>query len=366
MRETARQQVSPASAGEYIQQRYRSDGILARGGTSDVHAGYDEPGERLVVIKILRVTGSSGCDAAMRRFEREVALASELGNAHVVRYEQCGLLTSGQPYLIMEYLAGEDLGKISRWVRDNLRVESVVEWISQACQGLRPFHERGVAHRDLKPANLFLTRAANGGSDCIKLVDLTLASRPQDTDPIDDPLTRTSLAGFSIGYAPPEQVFGALGDADTRSDTFALGAVIYRMLTGRRAHVTTPGERGDEDLEILQNMRRRVAPIRLSVFRPDVPRELEAVVMRCLSYDPAKRPRDAGELLSMLEPFSRRPGVQRADRPLARGSRTDARIKVRVATAAIAVSIMALLVFAMAAGSASTAEARRRPAAAAE
>lgn len=346
------------STGEYIERRYRLERMIAEGGTADIHLGYDMPAERRVAIKIHRSSDSARAEIALRQYERETSLARQLGNEHVVRYDLCGRLPTGQPFLIMEYLDGCDLSKVCKWAGGNLKVDSVIDWVCQACEGLIPFHEHGIAHRDLKPANIFLTKSTAGDREVIKLVDLSLASRPRESV-VEEAATHTNLAGFSIGYAPREQLFGTLGDADVRSDVFALAAVAFRLLTGRRPFVRERKSRSEEDLDIVEQMKNQGAPLRISALRDDVPREMEAILMRCLSHDPSKRPEDARRLLDLLQPFracSSGVTVERAER----GARPGARSVVRISDVAVVLCAVALSLIASAACAASALSAARQ------
>jgi eukaryotic-like serine/threonine-protein kinase len=220
------------------------------------------------------------------RFFREMKIVGMLDHPNVVRAydaDQHG----GSPYIVMEYLDGEDFEQALRR-RGNLPVQEVIECMSQAAWGLAHAHEKGVVHRDIKPTNLFLTSAG-----VVKILDLGLGAfvgvsneevKPMDTD-----------EGFVVGttdYMSPEQVTGQAVDA--RTDLFSLGCTMYRLLTGAYAF---PGETKADRLV----RRVHVGHVPISDIRPDLPVRLAAVLERLLAPSPDDRFSSAVEAAETLE-----------------------------------------------------------------
>jgi serine/threonine protein kinase len=230
-----------------------------------------------VAIKRLRSDRGDG-----RRFAREAAVLSAIEHPGVVRYLDSGLSDEGEPFLVMEWLEGEDLG--ARLERGPLSVGQAVALARQVAQALDAAHRRGVVHRDLKPANVFLVR---GRLRAAKLVDFGLARGEQDDG--------VSVPGTVLGtpaYMAPEQVRGERTDA--RADVYALGGLLFSCLTGR------PPFRGANPVALLATVLLDAAPHPRD-YEPAVPEALDALVHRMLSKSPGKRPADGGAVLDALD-----------------------------------------------------------------
>lgn len=281
--------------GDIIEERYMVVGTLGAGGMGEVYECVDVPSGRHVAIKVPHRELAQAQTFA-GRFQRECHILSSIESEHVVECYGHGVLPSGQPYLVMPCLRGGTLADLAKLARDGLRVEYAVALVRQACRGVAVLHERGIWHRDIKPGNLFLTEASGGAHVTVKVLDLGMVSKGESMQAGDDCRTQTSLSAFTSGYSAPEQYL-SVRDADARADVYALCAVLFRILTGRRAH-------GDSAEEIRKNAFQDVLPVPLRVLRPDVPPELEAVIVRGLSRDVALRPTSAAKLSEMLEPFA--------------------------------------------------------------
>src|SRR5262249_34890757 len=153
--------------------------------------------------------------------KREARLLAELRHPAIVRYESHGVTPAGEPYLVMEWLAGETLSE--RLFRGTLSVEEAVVLGRRVAEAPSAAHERGVLHRDIKPDNLFLSE---GMIERVKVVDFGIAR----TGAAARVVTRTGVLVGTVGYMAPEQVRGEL-DADARVDVFSLGCVLFEALT---------------------------------------------------------------------------------------------------------------------------------------
>jgi serine/threonine-protein kinase len=255
---------------------------LGSGGMGDVYLAEHRLLKRLCALKLIRPE-SAGDPKALARFEREVQAAARLSHPNVVEIYDYGLTQEGTFYYVMEYLRGLSFADLV--VRHGpLPAGRVIYLLRQACAGLAEAHAAGLIHRDLKPANLF---AAHVGAryDVTKLVDFGLVKEVARGG------VDLSGPGLVLGtplYAAPEQALVSAA-LDHRADLYALGAVAYYLLTGR------PPFEGDNVLGVLMAHAHDpvVPPSRL---RPDVPGDLEQVVLRCLAKGPADRYPDAEAL----------------------------------------------------------------------
>ena len=269
---------------------YEIQSPLGAGGMGEVYRALDTRLERSVAIKILPAHFSTD-PVRRQRFEREAKTISSLNHPHICVLHDIGA-QDGIDYLVMECVEGETLAK--RLEKGALPLEQVLKYGTQISDALDKAHRRGVVHRDLKPSNIMLT--ATGA----KLLDFGLAkpSSPVASTATPTDLTRDSLAteqGTVVGtfpYMSPEQLEGK--ELDGRSDIFSLGAVLYEMLTGRRAFG------GISQLSVASAILER-EPAPISSVKPMTPPALEHVVRKCLAKTLDDRWQSAQDLKGELE-----------------------------------------------------------------
>jgi serine/threonine-protein kinase len=245
-----------------------------------------------VAIKFLR--GDAALDPdAVGRFLREARATVALSNEHVTRILDVGTLESGAPYMVMEYLAGVEVGEMLQR-SGPLAVEVAVDIVLQACEAIAEAHARGIVHRDLKPANLFVTRRPDG-SRLVKVLDFGI-SKAIDVEAQEQSLTMSGTVMGSPGYMSPEQVRSAKA-VDTRTDIWALGVILYELLSG--CCPFTGETLGDTIARITSE-----DPPPLSLTRPDVPEDLAETIARCLARNAGARIQSVAELAVRLLPYA--------------------------------------------------------------
>jgi len=225
------------------------------------------------------------------RFVREARAASKIKSAHVVRVTDVDVLPSGVPYMVMEYLEGESLAEIRRR-RGRLEVEEATQFLLQACDAIAEAHALGIVHRDIKPANLFLTRRSDG-SQRIKVLDFGIS---KIEGPNEMEATQVGQVMGSPKYMAPEQML-SMHDVDGRADIWSLGAILYELVVGRAPFLADTAAR-------VCALVLHAPPAAPRTLNPDLPAELEAVILRCLERDPAKRYPIVGDLMEALRPFA--------------------------------------------------------------
>ena len=264
---------------------------LGTGSMGRVYLAQDTALHRLVAIKVLRP--ECAARPGMRAmFLREARLAAGIRNPHVVGIHGWSTLAGGLPYIVMEYLPGEDLARVIS-AEAPIDVATAVRWVLETCLGLAPVHATGFVHRDIKPANLFLLRRA--GKRRIVLLDFGIAevTRALNRRPSQQPHKGHRLFGSPAYMAPEQFDFGS--EVDHHADIWALGVVLYELVTGR-----LPFSGGsDDDLMALMNA------VRQGWFAP-LPGDAECiapVVDRCLRNRPEARYSSVLELVRALRRF---------------------------------------------------------------
>ncbi len=291
-------QPSDDHVGRIIAERYRVDACIGSGGLARVYRSWDLQLKRPVALKLLRRDSDETSDTRDRRLLKEARLAGCLNSPHVVQVFDSGRSDLAEPFIVMELLSGHDLTQAPRPLPEEPAAEAwqrmAVGWLLQALLGLAAAHAAGIVHRDLKPSNLFLVDP-DGAAPRIKLLDFGVSKQAWGSAellPEESTLTRSgSYLGTPV-YASPEQLRDARL-ADTRSDLWSLGVVLYELLSGAR-----PFDRASLPAV-------GAAIVGEEPQAPDgVPPALAAVVMRCLEKDPARRYSSAAELAHALAPFA--------------------------------------------------------------
>jgi hypothetical protein len=293
--------------GYVIAGKYRVERVLGRGGMGLVLAAHDLQLERPVAIKVM-LPGREHDSDGIQRFLREGRAAVKLTSDHVAKVFEVGV-DGDAPFLVMEYLDGSDLGAVLAR-QGKLGLAESADYVLQACEAIAEAHAAGVVHRDLKPQNLFLARRPNGRF-VVKVLDFGI-SKVMRTDPAQ--LTRSGAVLGTPLYMAPEQMRSAR-QADPRTDVWALGVVLYELVTGRPPFLG----------ETIPELALRIAeeePVGMRALLPDVPEGFERVVLRCMRKDPAKRYPTVDALVADLLPFgsARAPGSPHTTGPNAKPS----------------------------------------------
>ncbi|MDC0747465.1 serine/threonine-protein kinase [Polyangium mundeleinium] len=263
--------------------RFAIERLASSGGMAEVYRALDHATGARVALKVLHAAGAPFAG----HFARESYVLAELDHPGIVRYVAHGAAPSGELFLAMEWLEGEDLAQRLR--RGPLSIAETLTLGVRVAEALGAAHARGVVHRDIKPSNLFLPDRDIGR---VKILDFGIA-RPQATRPA----TRTGgiLLG-TPGYMAPEQALGAR-TVDPRADVFALGCVLYECLAGRPVFEA-------EHLMVLLSKMLAPEPPRPADVRPDTPAALDEVIARMLSHEPSHRPADGAAVaveIAMLD-----------------------------------------------------------------
>jgi serine/threonine-protein kinase len=291
----------PLAPGALVAGKYRVERVLGQGGMGMVLAAQHVTLGTPVALKVLLPLMQQHQEV-LDRFLREAQAAANLRGDHIARVIDVGTVADGSPYMVMEYLNGTDLAGLLEQ-RGPLPVGDVVDYVLQAIEAIAEAHSIGIVHRDLKPANLFLTQRP-GGVAWIKVLDFGISKLVSPGEERKD-LTRTTTSLGSPLYMSPEQLRSARS-VDTRADIWALGVILFELLTGE-----CPFE-GDS-VPALSLTIALEPPRSLRGLRPDVPAELEAVVLRCLQKERDARFPDVAQLARALLPH----GVSRAGRAAA-------------------------------------------------
>jgi serine/threonine protein kinase len=278
----------PLSAGSVVAGKYRLQRLLAEGAMGMVVEATHLQLDRRVALKFMRASIVEH-PVAVSRFLREARAAARIQSDYVARVFDVDTLDDGSPYLVMEYLEGEDLESLLQR-SGALPLEQVVDYAIQACFGLAEAHARGVVHRDLKPANLFLARLSDG-SVRVKLLDFGISKLIPVGGVADVAMTCTQAVMGTPLYMSPEQLRSST-NVDPRTDLWSMGVILYEMIRG------APPFDGDSLAEVCARiMTDRPPPLALGT------EGLAAVIMRCLEKEAARRFSDAGALARALAPF---------------------------------------------------------------
>ena len=275
--------------GEVLDDKYVIERPLGRGAMGEVYVARHKVIGKDVAIKFLRRELVSDADAAAR-FAREARAAAAVGHRGIVDVYDVGTCPDGTPYLVMELLEGASLRKILDG-HSPLTVGQAAAIVSELLAGLAAAHAQGIVHRDLKPDNVFIVRS--DGPLSVKLLDFGVAKM---TEGVGLRLTQTGRPMGTAPYMAPEQARGER-DLDARLDVYAVGAMLYEALAGRLPFVA-----GNYNAMILQILSRPAPALR--TLRPDLPPEIDALVMRAIAKDPKQRHQSAEELRSAVRPHA--------------------------------------------------------------
>jgi serine/threonine-protein kinase len=279
--------------GATIGGKYRIVRWLADGGVGSVYEAQHLLIKRRFAVKFLR-SDLLGRRDVLSRFQREAEAAGALESENIGGAIDFGITEAGEPYLLMEYLEGSDLAALSAAV-GRLPPERATDLVLQACAGMQRAHAAGVLHRDLKPRNLFVCRRSDG-TDLVKVVDFGVAKLLDA-----EALQQLTITGNLVGtpaYMSPEQARGE-SNLDARADVYALGAILYELLSGRLPH---PGASHNA---LIYHIATEPALSLPSGERP-LPAALVEAVESALATRPEQRPASAEEFACALAPFARR------------------------------------------------------------
>jgi serine/threonine-protein kinase len=280
-------------AGETIDGKYRVEGQLGAGGMGVVVAARHLQLGHRVAIKLVRETVARD-PQILARFMREARAAVSLKSDHVARVLDVGTLPSGAPYIVMEYLVGADLFAVLRQ-GGPLPVSRAVGYVLQACEAVAEAHALGIVHRDLKPSNLFVTTRVDGTA-LVKVLDFGICKAPVLSSAADAQLTSSGVMMGSPPYMSPEQILSA-AEVDPRSDVWALGVILYELLTGVSPFLGETA--GATFSRVLSESPRPIAEL-----RPDVPPNLAAAISRCIERRLEARCRSIAELVAAIATYA--------------------------------------------------------------
>ena len=289
--------------GQVFASRYVIIDQLGQGGMGVVYKARDRELNRVVALKMIRPSLTDHPES-LERFRREPGLAQQVTHENVCRVHDLGVDGSVR-YLSMEYLDANTLldilAKLGR-----LSVAQTIAIVAQVAAGLEAIHERGIVHRDLKPSNIALDRTRRA-----VVMDFGLARGPVESE-----LTEPGAMVGSYAYLSPEQVQGR--DVTFSADLYALGLVLFEMLTGQRP----PGDPEDQRPLALRGEGAPCPPP--SALAPEVPEALDAIVLSCLRWEPGDRPASAASVREALEACAVDVALPRRRRPRALRARSVA------------------------------------------
>jgi serine/threonine-protein kinase len=287
--------VAQVKAGDLLGGKYRVERVLGAGGMGIVVAArHTQLGQRVALKLMLKEALSEPGNA--ERFAREARAAVRLQSPHTARVLDVGKLKNGEPYMVMEYLDGQDLDEVVR-SHGALPPHVAVDYILQACEAFAEAHALGMIHRDIKLKNMFLTRTLDG-RPLVKVLDFGLAKTVGAVGDVS--LTATTAVFGSPQYMSPEQMRSAK-DVDARSDIWSIGVSLYELLT-TRVPFDAPGV-AEICAMVLKD------PVEApSKWAPGLPPDLDAIVVKCLAKNPNDRFQTVSELAYALEPWSAREG----------------------------------------------------------
>ena len=309
--------------------------LLHRGGQGIVYEAVQESTNRKIALKVMR-SGPFASGQETARFDQELRILSELKHPNIVRLHDGGT-AAGHRYLVMDYIAGEALD--AHMVGARRSVDETLRLFIKICKAVNAAHLRGVVHRDLKPSNI---RIDEHGEPHI--LDFGLAKLAANDGGLTSSARAMTLTGQFVGslpWASPEQAEGATGRIDTRTDVYALGLILFHMLTGRFPYDVIGTMR--DVLDHIVN----TAPARPSRFSREVDDDVDTIILKCLHKDRDRRYQGAGELSQDVERYlDGKPIQAKADSSWYVLSKTLRRH--RTATATVMIGAIFVVAFAVA------------------
>ncbi len=264
--------------GAVLGGRYEILQLLGEGGMGAVYKAADRELDRFVALKVIRPELASN-PSILARFKQELLLAHQVTHRNVIRIYDLGE-AEGVKFITMEFIEGQDLRALIR-EKKRFTPEEAVDVIQQVCQALNAAHSVGVIHRDLKPQNIM-----QDGSGRILVMDFGLARTVEG-----DGMTQTGAIVGTMEYMSPEQALAK--DLDQRSDIFALGLILYEMLTGKQPFVAESAL-----ASLIKRTQERATPV--SDIDPQIPEALSGIVSKCLERDLDQRYQDVSAILADL------------------------------------------------------------------
>jgi serine/threonine protein kinase len=279
------------NAGDLIGGKYRLIRTIGDGGMGVVYEARHETLGTAVALKFLKAELAQTPGLAAR-FLREARVAANIASPHVAHVSDVDTAADGAPYLVMELLSGEPLQRMLDR-QSKLAPPQAVDFALQILSGLEAAHAVSVVHRDLKPDNVFVTPGPNG--PFLKLLDFGIAKvlEPSGTQ---RGLTRSGVVMGTAEYMPPEQLYAA-SDVDARADLYALGVILFEMLSGKR-----PADGGDAEVIVGKVLSGQV--FALETLEPNLPAGLVGVVRHAIAADRDARFASARDFRAALEPYA--------------------------------------------------------------